>query len=247
MATAIDQAWFGHYIGCIPPPLLRRGARNRRKAVSAFLALPVKTYAYVDGFNLYYRALKGTPHKWLDLGSLLRRTFPRNQIEVIRYFTARVKADPLDPDQRIRQEVYLRALRACGNVRIHFGHFTSHIVALPRAGSTKGKMRFTRVIRTEEKGSDVNLATHLVNDAHVGSFDVAIVVTNDSDLVEPIRIVTQGVGLPVGLLNPCDQPAGGLKRVATFYTVLRPTILRKAQFPDILFDAKGRFSKPRGW
>ena len=54
------------YIDHIPPPLLRRGARNRRKAVSAFLRQPVKTFAYVDGFNLYYRALKGTPHKWLD-------------------------------------------------------------------------------------------------------------------------------------------------------------------------------------
>jgi len=43
----------------------------------------------------------------------------------------------------------------------------------------------------EEKGSDVNLACHLVNDAWAGRFDAAVVISNDTDLVEPIRIVTQ--------------------------------------------------------
>ena len=54
-----------------------------------------------------------------------------------------------------------------------------------------------KVWKTEEKGSDVNLASHLVYDACQGSFDVAAVLSNDTDLVEPIRIVTQELGLPV--------------------------------------------------
>ena len=106
---------------------------------------------------------------------------------------------------------------------------------------------FAKVIKTEEKGSDVNLAAHLVNDAHRRSFEVAIVVTNDSDLVEPIRIVTNQIALKIGVLNPCTQPAGGLRKAASFYGVLRPTVLPKAQFADVLVDSKGRFSKPRGW
>ena len=109
------------------------------------------------------------------------------------------------------------------------------------------KPRYARVLRSEEKGSDVNLAAHLVNDAHKGRIEVAIVVTNDSDLIEPIRIVTQEVGLAVGVLNPCRQPAGGLRGAASFYTVLRPTAPAKCQFPDTLADAKGAFSKPPGW
>jgi len=227
--------------------LLRRGARNRRKAVSAFLGVILKTYAYVDGFNLYYRALKSTPYKWLDLGSFLRRVFPRNEFELIRYFTAKVKPLPHDRDQRVRQEVYLRALRSLENVQIHFGHFTTHPVNLPLAKGGRGKVKFANVIRSEEKGSDVNLATHLVNDAHMGAFEAAIVVTNDSDLVEPIKVVAKQVGLPVGVLNPCHQPAGGLKRAATFYTVLRKGVLAKAQFSEILRDEKGSFSKPASW
>ena len=207
----------------------------------------LKTYAYVDGFNLYYRALKNTPHKWLDLDAFLRRVFPRNKFELIRYFTAKVKPLSHDRDQRIRQEVYLRALRTLENVRIHFGHFTSHPVNLPLAKGGRGRVKFAKVMKSEEKGSDVNLATHLVNDAHTGAFEAAIVVTNDSDLVEPVRIVTTQVGLPVGVLNPCDQPAGGLKAAATFYTVLRKGVLAKAQFPVMLKDSKGHFSRPKTW
>jgi hypothetical protein len=207
----------------------------------------MKTFAYVDGFNLYYRALRGTPWKWLDLDALLNRVFPGNDFELIRYFTAKVRNHPWDADQRIRQEVYLRALRTLENLRVHYGHFTRHPTRMPLAGQPWARPRFVEVVKTEEKGSDVNLASNLVNDAHKGMFQVAIVVTNDSDLVEPIRIVNHEVGLPVGVLNPCDQPAGGLKKAADFYRVLRPSILSKSQFPDQLVDAKGDFSKPSGW
>jgi len=58
------------------------------------------------------------------------------------------------------------------------------------------------VLRAEEKGSDVNLATHLVRDAFRGEFDVAVVISNDSALYEPIRIVTHELKKPVGLLVP---------------------------------------------
>jgi hypothetical protein len=68
------------------------------------------TGVYVDGFNLYYGALKGTQHKWLDLEALSRRLLPKDQIVVVRYFTALVSARPSDPNQPVRQQAYLRAL-----------------------------------------------------------------------------------------------------------------------------------------
>src|SRR5258708_17280557 len=70
------------------------------------------------------------------------------------------------------------------------------------------------VWKTEEKGSDVNLGVHLVRDAFKGAFELAAVLTNDTDLFEPIRIVTQEVGLPVTLLTPTAKPAGQLVAVA---------------------------------
>lgn len=107
--------------------------------------------------------------------------------------------------------------------------------------------RFARVLKTEEKGSDVNLAAHLVDDAHAGRFEVAIVVTNDSDLVEPIRLVTRDLGLLVAVLNPCQQPAGGLRAAATFYTVMRANAPAKCQLPHELSGHKGSIKKPDSW
>jgi hypothetical protein len=89
-----------------------------------------------------------------------------------------------------------------------------------------------KVWKTEEKGCDVNLGCHLVRDACRLDFDVAAVLSNDTDLVEPIRIVTQELGLPVGLICPVAKPAGGLQAVASFLRHIRVQHLQGAQFPD---------------
>ena len=116
----------------------------------------------------------------------LRRCFP-NQIDKVRYFTARVSARPHDPGQPQRQETYLRALATIADVELHFGHFLTHEISMPDAVAWKtGRYRAVRVMKTEEKGSDVNLATHLLMDAIDDLFDVADIISNDSDLKEPI-------------------------------------------------------------
>jgi hypothetical protein len=82
-----------------------------------------RTFVYVDGFNLYYRCLKGTPYKWLDILRLFRSILrPTNDIVRIRYFTADVsgKRDPGAPD---RQRAYLRALSTMPQLTIHKGSF----------------------------------------------------------------------------------------------------------------------------
>ena len=51
----------------------------------------MRTFVYVDGFNLFYGALKGTPFKWLDPVSLFEKVLqPRHDILKVKYFTARV-------------------------------------------------------------------------------------------------------------------------------------------------------------
>ena len=71
----------------------------------------MKTHAYVDGFNLYYGALRGTGFKWLDIAEMCRLLLPGDDIGRIAYFTARVNGRPTDPEQPQRQQAYLRALR----------------------------------------------------------------------------------------------------------------------------------------
>jgi hypothetical protein len=93
------------------------------------------------------------------------------------------------------------------------------------------------------------LAAHLVNDAWRGDFEAAAVVSNDTDLVEPIRIVTQERGLPVFLLCPKQQRAAPqLAAVASHVRYLNKNMLKIAQFPDdIPRVGKAPIVKPDTW
>ena len=89
------------------------------------------TNIYIDGFNFYYGAVKGTPYKWLNFATLCRILLPKHRLQRFYYFTAHVEPRPGDPDQRARQETYLRALRTLPNFSIVFGSFLSHVVKMP--------------------------------------------------------------------------------------------------------------------
>jgi uncharacterized LabA/DUF88 family protein len=208
----------------------------------------MRTYVYVDGFNLYYGAVKGTPYKWLNILQLCQLLLPKNQILKIKYFTALVTARPGDPDQPNRQQIYLRALRTIPDLEIIYGHFLEHEVMMPLAGSPPGNPRYAKVIKTEEKGSDVNIAAHMVSDGYKGAYQVAILLSNDSDLVEPVKIVRIELKLPVGVLNPRPaSPSHELRKFATFVKPIRSGVLAASQFPSILSDANGSFYKPPKW
>lgn len=88
-----------------------------------------------------------------------------------------------------------------------------------------------KIIKVEEKGSDVNLASHLLLDAFQGNFDVAAFLSSDSDLVEPIRIVTQVLNKPVGLLSPVPNPTLDLGKASSFIRRISASDLRASQFP----------------
>jgi uncharacterized LabA/DUF88 family protein len=158
-----------------------------------------------------------------------------------------VSARPSDLDQPVRQQLYLRALRTLPGVSIHLGHFLSHEVSMPVVVAPGQRQTYARVVKTEEKGSDVNLATHLLHDAHMGRFDVGVVVSNDSDLLEPIRIVRERLGKKVGILNPHPFPSRALLPHIDFFKPIRAGALRAAQFPPVLQDAHGTFTKPPAW
>ncbi len=86
----------------------------------------MRTFVYIDGFNLYYRALRNTPYRWLDLSKLAQLLLPKNKIHRIHYYTARITARPGDPDQPTRQQFYLRALATIPNLSITYGQFLTH-------------------------------------------------------------------------------------------------------------------------
>jgi hypothetical protein len=115
---------------------------------------------------------------------------------------------------------------------------------MPLAPPGKG---YVRVIKTEEKGSDVNIATHLLMDACDDAYELAVIASNDSDLLAPIRVVTQRLGKPVGILNPHRVPSVALLPHARFVKQIRRGVLANSQFPNLLNDSRGNFSKPARW
>lgn len=259
----------------------------------------IRIHVYIDGFNLYYGSLKGTPHKWLNVVELAKQLVPATDtIETVKYFTARVSgaADPGSPG---RQQKYIRALGTLPEVGVFYGRFLSKtiwrpLVNLPVAGATiscvppavmatgahgvtggtlanpatlvvdaypqRGAHRkrkkparpladalIVECHSMEEKGSDVNLAAHLLNDAWKKEFDAALVISNDTDLCTPIKMVSQDIGLPVYVACP-DRNfplSPELAAVATHVRHIRPGMLANAQFPDPLPGAGG--TKPSVW
>ncbi len=256
----------------------------------------MRTRVYIDGLNLYYGALKGTPFKWLDPIKLSMALLPPTcVVDKVLYFTAHVSGVQ-DPGAPARQRVYLNALRTLPQVEVHFGSFLAKtlwrpLVNLPVAGRRiaapkpvmlpagdhavsgpspqtlpvggypargAGKKKRPKASAPlpdalvaefhsmEEKGSDVNLASHLLNDAWKGLFDAAAVISNDTDLVTPIRIVTAERGKPVFIVCPGRwQVAPKLGQAASHVRHVRRAMLKAAQFPSTLPGTA--ITKPAGW
>jgi NYN domain len=207
------------------------------------------TNVYIDGFNLYYGCLKGTPHRWLDLASVCRKLLPGHHVNRIRYFTARVQARPGDVDAPLRQDLYLRALGTLPEVEIHYGYFLTNVARMHLV-PPGNPPRTVQVLKTEEKGTDVNLATYLLLDAFRQDCDVAVVITNDADLAEPIRVTSAELGVPVGLVLPSPHRRPSVTLMATkplFFKRIREGVLHGSQFPENLKDGHGPFSRPPTW
>ena len=208
-----------------------------------------KTYVYIDGFNLYYGALKDSPYRWLDIKEMCHLILPQNEIVKINYYTARVKDRESNPRQSSRQEIYLRALRTLPEVSIIFGRFLSHWISMYSKDSKPGKPSYADVLKTEEKGSDVNIATDMMGDGCKGLYEVAVIVTNDSDLQRTVETVREQFNVPVGIINPnVNRPASkALARPASFVKPIRKWHLQQSQFPNVIRIGESRISKPHAW
>ena len=188
-------------------------------------------------------------YKWLDLARLCKVALPHNEVECVRYFTA-----PLDPSRgrggrRARQNAYLSALRSLSGVRLHFGEFVEHqkqqrlVSPSPQGPST------ALVWVSQEKGSDVNLASYLPVDGFLGKYEVAVIASNDADLIEPVRLVRAVLRLPVGVLKvEGGRRACVFAKQADFVKTVRRGHFAAAQLPDEVIDRRGRLiPKPVEW
>jgi uncharacterized LabA/DUF88 family protein len=192
----------------------------------------------------------------VNLAALCANVLPSIRIHRLRYFTALVKPLPSDPQTRTRQDIYIRALQTIPNLTIHYGHYLQSTVTMRLAAPRQNGPRYADVLKMEEKGSDVNLATYMLVDAFRGDCDQLVVITNDSDLAEPVRIVNRELGIPVGIFNPHTadsalrrarvtgktlqkaRPSAELKKTAKFYREITSEgpgcHMARSQFPNEL-------------
>ncbi|MCJ1715913.1 NYN domain-containing protein [Curtobacterium sp. VKM Ac-2922] len=211
-------------------------------------------FVYVDGFNLFRRALQGHHDRnWLDLELLCERLLPTFDAGQIRYFTARVRhVEGRDPRSPQHQEAYLRALGTLPSVSVHFGTFRADkrwMAVSPLELDDDGAPKRVRVRKIEEKGTDVSLAAHMVADAMSGSADAYLLLSNDSDFVDALRLVRERTRHEIGLIVPTENaPARTLLEVRPDHLRhVRPATIRDSQFPDRLVDELGGFARPRSW
>ena len=129
---------------------------------------------YVDGFNLYFGLLEAgfDNCKWLDLNELASNLKQVNQeIIEIKYFTSRVSNNP---DKQKRQTTYIEALESVG-IKIYYGHYQSDRTSCRLCGNIWPTYH--------EKMTDVNIATQMLIDAYQDKYDMAMLISGDSDLV----------------------------------------------------------------
>lgn len=207
-----------------------------------------RTYVYIDSFNLYYGILKGNHKgfKWLNISDWLSKLLPPIQYNVqkIKYFSANTSATPHDPQKPVRQSTYFRAIQTLPNLELILGKF---LIKKVNIQVTKDVSISAKV--PEEKGTDVNIATHAIHDAHLGLYDTAVIVSNDSDLLDVVRILTQEMGLEVEIINPCSNMhfSAQLTRYATQKKKARDGQITTSQFPQTLTDNVGTITKPLTW
>ena len=212
-----------------------------------------RTNVYFDGYNFYYGAVKGTPWKWIDPLLLVRNLLrDDHEIKSLKYFTSPIKTYPHDSAALDRQKIYLQALSTIPEIEIIQGYYSKNATWLPVyedacktcETATNGMIR---VVKLEEKRSDVNIATAMLLDAFNDKADVFVLVSGDTDFIGPVNIVRKNFNKTVIVLNPHDR-ISWLRDYASYYKDIPRDILAQSQLPDtISYGKKHTITKPDAW
>ena len=246
-----------------------RAKRPSKDGLFTFLAYNLSpTIIYVDGYNLYYSRLTGTPYKWLDLGTLfcdriLKSQDPSANVVCIKYFTSPVKASYARHGEASAhaQAQYHRALKATHGDLLQiiqgFHIFGTTNVPAYVDGLEPDKKNLTPVWMIEEKQTDVNLALQIYRDAVQGGCNQQVICTNDSDLEPALHLVRlDAPNVQLGLVVPLREKGltGGAvsnKRLINKVDWVRQHILdfelANSQLPKSVNTKKKPAQKPAYW
>jgi uncharacterized LabA/DUF88 family protein len=199
-----------------------------------------RVIAYIDGYNLYYglREKRWKRFYWLNLQKLAGQFLKPGQTLVeTKYFTTIVK---YPDDKRLRQQEFLEALQTLPNFFFFYGHFLADPVTCRQCGHT--------YTTHHEKMTDVNISVELMKDAFQDRFDLALLISADSDLVSPIRTVRQLFARKkVISIFPPGRSSLALKKVATDVLHIGHAELSKSLFPDQVVKGSEILKRPAKW
>lgn len=197
---------------------------------------------YVDGMNLYHglHDRYGRRYHWFDLQALAASLLkPKQTLEQVTYFTARVRNDP---SAELRQLRYLKALTEhCPRVRIVDGRFQEKRMTCRRCR--------TSWTSYEEKETDVSIAVALVEDAALDRFDTAVILSADSDLCPAVRSVKRvDATKKVIAAFPPKRFSGELKAHTDGVLYVGQDKIRKCQLPNRIVRRDGTIlERPAYW
>ncbi|MBQ8886148.1 MAG: NYN domain-containing protein [Candidatus Gastranaerophilales bacterium] len=156
-----------------------------------------KILVLIDGFNYYHRLKKYQQNnkkcvKWLNYQAMIEESLRKYQnysddshFEII-YFSA--IADWRGDEPKNRHECYINALKKTG-VKIILGEFKKK--ELPPCSNCKQRKPNEKILKHEEKHTDVNIAITLLEKAFLDEFDDAYILSGDNDYVPAVRKVKE--------------------------------------------------------
>ncbi len=223
---------------------------------------------YVDGYNLYYSALRGSTYKWLDLVKLFELVLQAQEPAVdhvhVKFFTAPAIARyARHTDEAVQsQQRYHRALQTLYPDRFSLILGRHHLTEgwLPQSNSAAPIDHDLRhkVWQVEEKLTDVHIALNFYRDAMLRTADVQVVCSNDTDMMPAMAMVRADFpNQRIGLVAPLPEPSANEpdRQVATSLQehaawtrrYLRHDELLAAQLPPRVPTRKKPIVKPAYW
>lgn len=195
-----------------------------------------RVVAYIDGFNLYHSldALGDDRLKWLDLHKVLRWYLRDDErLEKVVYFTALAT---WNREKQLRHKRYIRALELHG-VKVVYGKFKTKTRVCDSCG--------TRARLKEEKRTDVNIAVSLLKDAVLDTYDTAILVSGDTDLIPVAQTLHQiASGKRLGVLFPVKRHTSEMDQVVDFSHTITRNALEASRLPDAIKLPSGKMITP---
>lgn len=201
-----------------------------------------RVIAYIDGYNLYYGLKDGgfKCYLWLNIQALVQNLLlPQQELVGVRYFTTLVTNDV---NTRLRQKCFINALGTLSLVKIFYGKFQKEDAHCNGCGNDYQT--------TCEKMTDVGIVTELIKDYYEDKFDMAMLISGDTDLLPPIKLINENSkNKRVFVAFPPKRVNDDVRKFAKGSMTIGRKNLKDSQFPDTVnsLDGTEQFVKPQTW